>query len=74
MQKGWISMQNDDTILATFDTTPSPHGRINAPNLLLAFAHIHGEAGTPTVGICSAVLKKKGWISMQIKRPHSRYI
>jgi hypothetical protein len=29
-------------ILATFDTAPSPHGRINAPSLLLAFAHIHG--------------------------------
>jgi hypothetical protein len=43
------------SILATFDTTPSPHRRINAPSLLLAFAHIHGEAGTPTLGICSAV-------------------
>ena len=52
-------MQNDP-ILATFDTTPSPHGRINAPSLLLAFAHIHGEAGTPTVGICSAVVGRNG--------------
>jgi hypothetical protein len=34
--------------LHLFDTTPSPHGRINAPSLLLAFAHIQGEAGTPT--------------------------
>jgi hypothetical protein len=41
--------------LHLFDTTPSPHRRINAPSLLLAFAHIHGEAGTPTLGICSAV-------------------
>jgi hypothetical protein len=44
--------------LHLFDTTPSPHGRINAPSLLLAFAHIHGETGTPTLGICSAVV---GW-------------
>jgi hypothetical protein len=43
VQNGWIyfHMQNAP-ILATFDTTPSPHGRINAPSLLLAFAHIHG--------------------------------
>jgi hypothetical protein len=40
----------DPIILASFDTTPSPHGRINAPSWLLAFAHIHGEAGTPTEG------------------------
>ena len=52
-------MQNDP-ILATFDTTPSPHGRINAPSLLLAFAHVHGEAGTPTLGICSAVVGRNG--------------
>ena len=56
-------MQNDDDptiyvcILASFDTTLSPHRRINAPSLLLAFAHIHGEAGTPTLAIWSAV----GW-------------
>ena len=66
----------NDLILATFDTAPSPHGRINAASLLLAFAHIHGEAGTPTGGSCSAVVgrngpflsmhvQKKGWISMQ---------
>ena len=71
--------------LHTFDTTPSPHGRINAASLLLAFAHIHGEAGTSYLGICSAVVGRngpmlcmyvhsKGWISMQNKRPHSRYI
>ena len=53
-------MQNNDPILATLDTTPSPHGRINAPSLLLAFAHIHGEAGTPTLGICSAVVGRNG--------------
>jgi hypothetical protein len=27
-------MQQNDPILATFDTTQSPHGRINAPSLL----------------------------------------
>jgi hypothetical protein len=35
---------------------PSPHGRINAPSLLPAFAHTQGEAGTPTGGIWSAVV------------------
>jgi hypothetical protein len=43
-------------IFASFDTAPSPHRRINAPSLLLAFAHIHGEAGTPTGGVGSAVV------------------
>jgi exosome complex RNA-binding protein Rrp4 len=51
---------NHDPFLATFDATPSPHGRINAPSLLLAFAHIHGEAGKPTEGICSAVVGRNG--------------
>jgi hypothetical protein len=37
-------------IVASFDTAPSPHMRINAPSLLLAFAHIEGKAGTPTAG------------------------
>jgi hypothetical protein len=63
VQKGWIiiSMQiTNDLILATFDTTPSPHGRINAPSLLLAFAHIHGEAGTPTLATYSAVVGRNG--------------
>jgi hypothetical protein len=46
--------------LHLFDTTQSPHGRINAPSLLLAFAHIHGEAGTPTLGIYSAVVGRTG--------------
>jgi hypothetical protein len=73
VQKGWISMQNDP-VLATFDTTPSLHWRINAAGLILAFVHIHGEAGTPAVGIpecggesersCSMYVQK-GWISMQ---------
>jgi hypothetical protein len=43
MQKGGVFIsvkQNNDPILATFDATLSPHGRINAPNLLLAFTHI----------------------------------
>jgi hypothetical protein len=37
-------------------TAPSPHRRINASSLLLAFAHIQGEAGTPTGGVGSAVV------------------
>jgi hypothetical protein len=28
--------------------------------LLLAFAHIHGKAGTPTLGIWSAVVGRNG--------------
>jgi hypothetical protein len=46
--------------LASFDTTPSLHSRINAPRSLLAFAHIHGEAGTPTEGIWNAVVGRNG--------------
>jgi hypothetical protein len=59
---GWIiiSIMQHAPILATFDTTPSPHGRINAPSLLLAFAHIQGEAGTPTLGTYSAVVGRNG--------------
>jgi hypothetical protein len=69
--------------LHTLNTTPSPHGRINAPSLLLAFAHIHGEAGTPTLGICSAVVGRNGPLFLCAERvdfhhhaklPHSRYI
>jgi hypothetical protein len=66
------------------DTTPSPHGRINAPSLHLAFAHIHGDAGTPTLRICSAVVGRNGpflcaegvdFHIIYAKRPHhSRYI
>jgi hypothetical protein len=75
-------MQND-LILATFDTTPSPHGRINAPSLLLAFAHIQDEAETPALGICSAVVGRNGPFLCcaegvdfhhHAKRPHTRYI
>jgi hypothetical protein len=51
------------------------------PSLLLAFAHIHGEAGTPTVGICSAVVGRNGPFLcaegvdyFHAKRPHSRCI
>ena len=73
-----ISVQNDP-ILATFDTTPSPHRRINASSLLLAFAHIHGEAGTPTLGICGALVGRNGQVLcaegayFRAERPHSRY-
>jgi hypothetical protein len=69
-----------DPILTTFDTTPSLHWRINAPGSLLAFAHIHGEAGTPTVGIRSAMVSRNGPIlcaervDFHSKRPHSRCI
>jgi hypothetical protein len=44
------------SIIATFGITPSPHRRINAPSLLLAFAHIHGEAGTSSLRTRSAVV------------------
>jgi hypothetical protein len=39
-----------------FDTAPSPHRRVNAPSLLMAFAHIQGEATKPTGGVGSAVV------------------
>jgi hypothetical protein len=39
--------------------------RINAPSLLLAFAHIHGEAGTPTGGIYSVMLGRNGRFCVQ---------
>jgi hypothetical protein len=44
------------TITNLTHTAPYLHRRINAPSLLLAFAYIQGEAGTPTGGICSAVV------------------
>ena len=50
----------NDPIFASFDTAPSPHRRINAPSLLLAFAHIHGEAGTPTLATRSAMVGRNG--------------
>jgi hypothetical protein len=58
---GLISVSNTMTpFLASFDTTPSPHRRISAPRLLLAFAHIHDEAGTPTGGFWNAVVGRNG--------------
>jgi hypothetical protein len=49
VQQGWIyfhANQTIDPILATFDATPSPHGRINAPTcLLLAFIRPHPWRG-----------------------------
>jgi hypothetical protein len=42
-------------LVSLFDTTPSPHRRISVLRSLLAFAHIHGEAGAPTEGIWNAV-------------------
>jgi hypothetical protein len=50
VQEGCFSRVKNDLTFASFDTAPSPHRRINAPNLVLAFAHIQGEAGTPTEG------------------------
>jgi hypothetical protein len=47
-------------LASSFDTTLSPHRRNNAPRLLLAFAHIHSEAGTPTEGIWKAVVGRNG--------------
>jgi hypothetical protein len=61
--EGWrllIIIMPNDPGLASFDITPSLHGRINAPSLLLAFAHIHGEAGTPTLAIWSAMVGRNG--------------
>jgi hypothetical protein len=37
-------------------TAPSPHRRINAPSLLLAFAHTQSEAETPTESVGTPVL------------------
>jgi hypothetical protein len=45
---------------SSFDIAPSPHRRINAPSLLLAFAHMHGEAETPTLAIWSAMVGRNG--------------
>jgi hypothetical protein len=55
-----VDFRANDPFLATFDTIPSPHRRFNAPRLLLAFVHIHGEAGTPTEGIWNAVVGRNG--------------
>jgi hypothetical protein len=52
-------MQNDP-IIAAFGITPSLLSRATAPSLLLAFAHIHGEAGTPSLRIRSAVVGPNG--------------
>jgi hypothetical protein len=71
-------------ILATlFDTTPSPHGRINAASLLLAFAHIppwrggkanfghlkRGGGSERSVSMC-----RRGGFYISAKRLHSRHI
>jgi hypothetical protein len=56
VQKGCFFRVKNDPIFASFDTVPSPHRRINAPSLLLAFAHVQGEVGTPTGGVGSAVV------------------
>jgi hypothetical protein len=54
-------VQKEMGVLAAVNTAmPSPHRRINAPRSLLAFAHIHGEAGTPTLAIWSAMVGRNG--------------
>ena len=44
-----------DAILAVFDIAPPPHRRITTPSLIVAFAYIHTQAGTTTLGTGSAV-------------------
>jgi hypothetical protein len=58
VQEGCFFRAKNHPIFASFDTAPSPHRRVNAPSLLLAFAHIQGEAGTPTGGVGSAVVDR----------------
>jgi hypothetical protein len=72
-------MQNDP-ILAAFGITPSPHSRTTAPSLLLAFALIQGEVGTPSLRTRSAVVGPNGpvlcvgGVHCDAKHPHSRCI
>ena len=49
------SMVQTDAILAVFDITPPPSRRIITSGLIVTIGHIHAEAGTPTLGIGSAV-------------------
>jgi hypothetical protein len=73
------NMQNDP-IFAAFGITPSPHKRTTAPSLLLAFAHIHGKAETPSLRIRSAVVGPNGPVlcvegmHFNAKHPHYRCI
>ena len=64
-----------DAILAVFDIAPPPHRRITTPSLIVAFAYIHTQAGTTTLGTGSAVWgrqplsvsgRKQGPIMVQI--------
>jgi hypothetical protein len=57
--KGCISMRNTP-IIAAFGITPSLHRWTTAPSLLLAFAHVHGNAGTPSLRTRSAVVGPDG--------------
>jgi hypothetical protein len=61
-------------IVASFDTAPSPHRRINSPSLLLAFAHVQGEAGTPTGGVGSAVVGRNSPVLCVCRRGAFVYI
>jgi hypothetical protein len=63
-RRGGFLMQQNTPILAPFGTTLSPHRRITAPSLCAAFAHIHGEAGTPALGIWSARVGLNGPVSV----------
>ena len=56
-KKGLIFKQKMTPFFASFDTTPSPHRRINAPRSLLAFAHIHSEAHWHCAGGLNRVKK-----------------
>ena len=47
-----------DPIFAVFDIAPSPHRRITAASLIVAFGHIHTDARTTALGVGSAVV---GW-------------
>jgi hypothetical protein len=67
-RRGAFSRVRDPIILASFDTAPSPHRRINAPSLLLAFAHTQGEAGTPTEGVGSAEVGRKSPVGSVCRR------
>jgi hypothetical protein len=47
-------------IIAAFGITPSPHRRTTAPSSFMAFAHIYGEAGIPSLRTRSAVVGPDG--------------
>jgi hypothetical protein len=68
MRGAFPRVKYNDPSFASFDTAPSPHRRINAPSLLLAFAHTQGEAGTPTEGIWNALVGRKSPVLCACRR------